>query len=443
MGDCTWTREMASDRHVKRRTGWLAPRHPGDAVRVGIAIVVLVVTAVFVHRDRVGVHETDLFRLVNDLPGGLFPVLWPVMQLGNFLAIPVVAVAAAATRRYRLAIEILAAGVGVWLLAKQVKTLVPRGRPATLLTDVHIHGAAAAGGGFLSGHAAVVAAMVTLISPYLGRRTRRAVLLLVLAVCVARVYVGAHLPLDVIAGAALGWGAASAVHLVLGTPTGRPSSAGLRRALARLDVRVADLHPVQTERVDAARYRAVTDDGRELFVKVLARERRDRDMLYRSWLWLTRRNSAPHRTPAAQAEHEALLATAARLAGARTPPVLAAGRFGNGAGLLVCDWVDARRLDDPPADEAALADTARNLAALHRAGVAHRHLTPDTLLVDADGRSWLVGFGRAQLRASLADLSADLDDLVTTFAGVVGQEAAVRIVGVTGRPEPITGTVGG
>lgn len=434
---------MSDDRQVKPRTGWLAPRHPGDAVRVGIAIVVLVVTAVFVHRDRVGVHETDLFRLVNDLPGGLFPVMWPVMQLGNFLAIPVVAVAAAATRRYRLATEILVAGVGVWLLAKEIKTLVPRGRPAALLTGVHIHGAAAGGRGFLSGHAAVAAAIVTLISPYLSRRARRAVLVLVLAVCVARVYVGAHLPLDVIAGAALGWGAASAVHLVLGTPTGRPSSAGLRTALQRWGFRVSELHPVEIERVDAARYRAVTDDARELFVKVLARERRDRDLLYRSWLWLTRRNGSPHRTPAGQAEHEALVSTTARLAGARTPCVLAAGRFGNGAGLVVRDWVDARRLDEPPAAEAALADTARNLAALHRAGVAHRNLTPGTLLVDADDRSWLVGLDRAELRASPADLSADRAELVTTLTGLVGPEEAARIVGVAARPEPIAEGLGG
>ena len=427
---------------VTRRTGWLAPRHPGDAVRVAIAALVLVVTAVFVHHDRVGVTETDVFRLVNDLPAALFPVLWPVMQLGNFVAIPAVAVAVAATRRYRLATEILIAGMGVWLLAKQVKQLVPRGRPADLLSDVHIHGAAAAGRGFPSGHAAVAAAIVTLIAPYLGRRARRAVILLVITVCLARVYVGAHLPLDVVAGAALGWGAASAVHLLLGTPTGRPSSSGLRKALDRLGFRVTELQAADLDRADAALFHATTADGRQLFVKVLPRERRDRDLLYRGWLWLTRRDRGPSRTPVAQAEHEALLATTARVAGARTPDVLAAGGYGNGAGLVVRDWLDADRVDKASADEGALADIARSVAALHRAGVAHRNLKAVTLLVDDEGHGWLVGFDSAQLRASPAAQNADLADLSEVFATVVDPATSARIIDDALRPVPLADSGG-
>jgi undecaprenyl-diphosphatase len=38
----------------------------------------------------------------------------------------------------------------------------------------------------------------------------------VVAVCLTRVHVGAHLPLDVVAGAALGLAVAGAVRLVLG-----------------------------------------------------------------------------------------------------------------------------------------------------------------------------------------------------------------------------------
>src|SRR3954451_1400452 len=185
---------MATMKRRLGRSGWLEPRHAGDAVRIVLAIGMLVLTAVLVHRHRVGVHETDVFRVVNDLPAALFPLVWPVMQLGTLFAVPAVALAVALTRRWRLATEVLLAGMGVWVLAKFVKDIIVRGRPASLLPDVHIHGAAAGGRGYLSGHAAVVAAMVTRIAPYLSRRARRAVLLIVLVVCVARVYVGAHLP---------------------------------------------------------------------------------------------------------------------------------------------------------------------------------------------------------------------------------------------------------
>jgi undecaprenyl-diphosphatase len=83
---------------------------------------------------------------------------------------------------------------------------------------VVIRGAAAVGRGFPSGHAAVAAAIVAVAWPWLGRRARIACVVLALVVCWARVYVGAHLPLDVVAGAALGLALAGLVRLVLGRP---------------------------------------------------------------------------------------------------------------------------------------------------------------------------------------------------------------------------------
>jgi membrane-associated phospholipid phosphatase len=432
---------MTASTKSRQPSGWLAPRHPGDAVRVGISLLVLVFCAVVVHRDRVGVHETDVFRLVNDLPSALFPLVWPVMQIGNFLAILVAAVIAAGTRRFRLASEILLAGVGVWVLAKVVKSIVLRGRPATLLSGVHIHGAAAGGRGYPSGHAAVAAAILTLISPYLSRRARRIALTLVFGVCFARVYVGAHLPLDVVAGAALGWGAASAVHLLLGTPTGRPSARALQKSLARFGFPVTELRPVDPDRQDAAIFRAVSRDGQPLFVKVLPRERRDRDLLYRCWLRLTRQSRGRGRPPVAQAEHEALLAAMASLAGVRTPEVLVAGRLPSGSGIVVRAWVDARRLDEPGVGREAIDDVARNVAALHAAGIAHGHLAPWTLLVDGEHQGWLVGFDVGVLQASAEQLGADRADLESALAAVVGPEAAHHTLERAFRSVPVRRTV--
>lgn len=42
-------------------------------------------------------------------------------------------------------------------------------------------------------------------SPFLGRRAGKVAWLLAAMVCVARIYVGSHLPFDVVGGAALGW----------------------------------------------------------------------------------------------------------------------------------------------------------------------------------------------------------------------------------------------
>jgi glycosyltransferase 2 family protein len=144
--------------------------------------------------------------------------MWMVMQLGNLVMVPVATVAAAATRRFRLAAELAASGIFVWLIAKVIKDVFERGRPAELLEDVTLRHAPAVGHGFISGHAAVAAALAMVAAPYLGRRWRVIVWVAAALVSVARVYVGAHLPLDVIAGAAFGIAIGALVHLMMGVP---------------------------------------------------------------------------------------------------------------------------------------------------------------------------------------------------------------------------------
>jgi membrane-associated phospholipid phosphatase len=189
-----------------------------DVALVGGGAALLVAAALPVDRSSVQPAEAGLFALLNGTTVLPFVVVWPVMQLGNALVVPASALLAAAFRRWWLAVELLVAGTGTYLLAKVVKGWVPRGRPSGLLTDVVIRGAEAHGRGFVSGHAATLAALATVAWPWLGRRGRIAVVVLVVVVCLTRVYVGAHLPLDVVGGAALGIAVGGCVRLLLGRP---------------------------------------------------------------------------------------------------------------------------------------------------------------------------------------------------------------------------------
>jgi membrane-associated phospholipid phosphatase len=178
----------------------------------------LVLTTLPVDAGRVPGTEAAVFRVLNGTTVLPFLVVWPVMQLGNVLIVPVTTLAAAAFRRWRLAAELLVAGTATYVLAKVVKGIWPRGRPDGLLSDVVIRGGDALGRGFVSGHAATLAALATVAWPWLGRRGRVAVVVLVAVVCLARVYVGAHLPLDVLGGAALGVAIGGLVRLAFGRP---------------------------------------------------------------------------------------------------------------------------------------------------------------------------------------------------------------------------------
>jgi membrane-associated phospholipid phosphatase len=207
---------MTSVRSTPSRLGIV--RCSRDVLLAVAGFVLLVLSALPVDRDGVSALEADAFRLINSRTVLPFAVVWVIMQLGNMLVIPASALVAALTRRFRLAAGILLGGLATYYLAKVVKDIVVRGRPGSLLSDVELRGAGALGRGFISGHAAVVTFIAVLAWPWLGRRMRIAVAAVVVVVCLTRVYVGAHLPLDVVGGAAFGLAIAGVVRLLLGRP---------------------------------------------------------------------------------------------------------------------------------------------------------------------------------------------------------------------------------
>jgi undecaprenyl-diphosphatase len=170
-------------------------------------------TAASVHPDRVSEGEEQVFRLVNDLPDCMYRPLWLVMQLGALGTAPAAAAAAWELGDRRLASRLLIAGSATWALSKLVKRQIRRPRPGVLLHGTHRRGPEASGLGYLSGHAGVAMALGVAALPSCGPMGRLAILVLVPAIGLARIYVGAHLPLDVIGGAALGLGVEAAVLL--------------------------------------------------------------------------------------------------------------------------------------------------------------------------------------------------------------------------------------
>jgi glycosyltransferase 2 family protein len=409
------------------------PRHPGDVLRLLAGLAILLVCTATVRPDDVGTLETDQFRLVNDLPDALFPAFWVVMQAGNVLAVGVVAAVVAATRRFWLAANLAITGIGVWLAARWIKDQVGRGRPADLLSDVHLRGHHDSGLGFVSGHAAVAVAIATMIVPYLGRRARWVAVAVAVGVCLSRMYVGAHLPLDVVGGAALGWAAGSLVHLLLGAPGGRPSPERAAKALAERGLQVTEVTPLGgRDARRSARFQAVGPHGQRLFAKLIPRERRDEDLLYRLWRMLVRRRADPGRPgsgpPAQQVECEAYLGLLAGTAGVRTPRVVLAGPYGNGSGLLVQRMIPGRSLEeiDPAAvDDATLQAIWVEVARLHRAGIAHGDLGRHSVVVDDDGRPWLVDFDHATAAAPERLRQSDLVELLVSMAASFGPDRAL------------------
>ncbi len=164
--------------------------------------------------------ERAIFESVNHLSDLLSTPVQAVMLIGTFVAVPVAAVVAMLFRRFRLATVLISSGCLAYALAKLAKPIVDAGRPLAVLpnADVIVRGAIAQGLGYPSGHSAVSAALAVAALPYLRVKYRWLVLIVPAVVGFGRIYVGAHLPLDVLGGWAIGVGSAFTIHLIAGRP---------------------------------------------------------------------------------------------------------------------------------------------------------------------------------------------------------------------------------
>jgi membrane-associated phospholipid phosphatase len=175
----------------------------------------------FARRSRPSERELRWFAWLNHLPAGWFPPVWLVMQLGSFGGVVAVSAAAAAAGEPRVARRAAVAGTATWLAAKVVKRLAGRGRPASVVDAARVLGRAQSGLGYPSGHAAVTTAMAVAAAPVAPRRWQGAIVAAPVLVSLARGYVGAHLPLDLAGGVALGVAGGAAARAVVPVPLTR------------------------------------------------------------------------------------------------------------------------------------------------------------------------------------------------------------------------------
>ncbi len=435
--------------------------HPSDllgTILSALAIVLVMVLATYAHNTTTGVAE-DVQGFASLLSQILFV---PVQVLEGFvtLVVPLAVITELAFRRLgRQLLEGLLAG----LVAVVLNEMARYGVEQLASTELSIGLSIRSGGAWvvtLPAYVALLVALLTVVGPRSRRRTVKwSWNLLWVAVGVLLITAGVSLPgllVSFLIGRVAGLGVRYLSGVLSERAYGESLVGGVRRAgfePVRL-VRVADPTTDAEARVSqvplpalgtdpAARaltrstrdrvYTLTTDAGDDLDLVVIDGDRQVVGMLARLWRTLRMRGIEGRSVVSLRqaSERAALLAYAARAAGVRTPKLLSLAESEDSM-LLVQERpsraVPLADIDPEHFTDDLLAEIWAQLRLAHDAGIAHRALTSDVILVeDVVGRPvvWITSWELGDVASSELARRMDVTQLVALLALRVGAARAV------------------
>jgi glycosyltransferase 2 family protein len=406
-------------------------RHPTDLVRIVVAAGVVLACEIAARSPGINPVEAAIFTEVQQLPAWSAHGWQVLTWLGWWPGIVVAAGLALYLGRVWLATSLALSGALAWVLTLVVRSVAgPRPVPLELLGDV-LRSPGPGGFDFPSLHAAVAAALVTTARPYLTRLAQHVTWAAMVLVAAADVFLGHNLPLGVFAGAVLGWGTGTLLHVVLGAPGRRTPESAVYQALAQAGLDGTRITSVSRPLLHPHEYDLVTAEGLRLQMQVVRRLHRSAGPAYQLRRMLvsgTVEHQSKLSTPRHEVEHMAYVALLAERAGIGTIPVLVAGEIAHGPPFLIRRHVEGTRLSQlaPSAVPDAVLDAIwLDVAALGAAHIAHHDLRARNVLVDSAGRPRILDFASSTVGGPAEQTEQDIADMLVSVASVVGVRRAV------------------
>jgi uncharacterized protein (TIRG00374 family) len=408
-------------------------RRPADAVRLAVAVVLLVVGLVVadVAAGTRGAVEQDLTEATGGLPRLLLTLLGWASGIGVLLLPIGIGADLIVRRRPMQLIQALGAAVVGGILVIVLTLLVSSGNGG-FFTDVLTRPAATA-----SGRTApldiVVVSMVALITvaDISGRKWISPIAtIVVLATLVTTLLSGATTLAALSCSLLLGWIVGLAFRLGFGVTSTRPPGTHVARVLVAMGLPLTRLELIDANDAGDRRYAGTTNDG-PIDVHVI-----DRDTFGlasgRRLLRVLRLRSGFTRPPSftlrAELEHRTLMGLLMHEAGIAAPRPVAVSEVGAFSAVIAYVEPHGQPIGEvgEHVTDAQLESIWQMAGTLRRRRIVHRSFSPSTVLVDDDDAVGLARLGAGDLAADDIGLRIDLAQLLTTVALAVGPERTVR-----------------
>jgi tRNA A-37 threonylcarbamoyl transferase component Bud32 len=409
-------------------------RSPSDIVRLVVSLVLLIVgyAAAVALRDGVSTFQAGLLETVASFPDAARRALVGVTQVAAVAAPVAIVLVLVLRRRFRLLLAVLVAAL--------VAALAMRLAAAVALEDAHPpawHLTAATESWLArtsfpsSEYLAAVAAVATVAGAWASRRWRRAAVVVLVGLALLRAGTSGTLALDLLFALAAGVATGAAILLLIGGPDHSPRGSDIVASLEGAGVHLARLRQRTTDGSPIRSYRADTVAGDALHVSVRDGEDRRLDLVYRIYAAIRVRSVGEHHVFTSlrqDAEHRAFVALWAGQAGVSVPHPVAVTATGSSGVLLAEQWIDGTRLDQLSADcitDDVLRDLWSEVKTMHGQHIAHRALRAEIVMVDDDGRVWLVGLENSEIDSPAPQRAADVAEALASLALIVGAERSV------------------
>lgn len=395
------------------------------------AVLLFLITTIFANRPTIGGLEEAIFNVIYRLPSLLTPPFIAITMLGSIVTALLIALVFVFLKRFDIALRIAAAALLARLLVELLKNWVERGRPETFFPEVSQR-ITANGFGFPSGHAAVSAAAGLTLALYAPRQYRRWIIWGFVLVGCSRIFLGVHLPLDIIGGWAVGLFSYSLTSLALGSKFTPINPKTLAKKLAAAGMTDLKLKPASVDARGSVPFFGEFKRGK-VFVKVFNQDNNAADWLFKLLRRLQYRrleDEVPSLTPKRAVEHEAYLTMLARQsAKVRVPEVVGMYKVGNNSYAMATMRLDATGLDKlegTKITDTMLDETWKQILKLHANNIIHKDLRCANVMVENQTKlPWLIDFGFSECAVSQKSFYKDNVEFIASSATKIGAKRAV------------------